>query len=62
MRLNLANKFLIIGLLLYIIAGVATISKMNYSVIILLVSIIFLAFGFFEHTKLKWAKLIKRRV
>ena len=62
MRINFANKFLILGLLLYIIAGIATISKMNYSIIILLIAIIFLAFGFFMHIKGKWVRLFKKRI
>ena len=61
MKIKLANKFLIIGLLLYIVAGAAVISKMNYSLVILLGAIIFLALGFFAHTKLRWAKLFKKK-
>ncbi len=60
MKIRLANKFLIIGFLLYIIAGIESIIKMNYSIIILLGATIFLAFGFFAHTRLKWAKLFKK--
>ena len=62
MKIKLANKFLIIGLLLYIVAGVAVISKMSYSIVILLGAIIFLALGFFAHMKLKWIKLFKKKV
>ena len=61
MKIKLANKFLITGLLLYIVAGVSLISKMSYSIVILLSSIIFLALGFFAHTKLRWAKLFKKK-
>ena len=58
MKIELANKFLIIGLLLYIIAGAAVINKMNYNIVILLGAIIFLALGFFAHMKLKWSKFL----
>lgn len=61
MKIKLANKFLITGLLLYIVAGVAVISKMNYSLVILLGAIIFMVLGFFAHTKLRWAKLFKKK-
>tara|TARA_B100000315_G_C14507319_1_gene555262 strand:+ start:684 stop:872 length:189 start_codon:yes stop_codon:yes gene_type:complete len=61
MKLKLANKFLIIGLLLYVVAGIVAISKISYSIVILLSAIIFLAFGFFMHVKQKWAKLFKKR-
>jgi len=61
MKIKLANKFLITGLLLYIVAGAAVISKMSYSLVILLSAIVFLALGFFAHTKLKWIKLFKKK-
>ena len=62
MKIKLANKFLILGLLLYIAAGIAVISKMNYSILILLAAIIFLGFGFFVHMRSKWFKLFKKKV
>jgi len=62
MKLNLANKFLILGLLLYIVAGIVFISQTNYSIVILLAAIIFLAFWFFMHIKHKWSRLFKKRM
>ena len=62
MKIKLANKLLILGLLLYLIAGIAAVSKMNYSVFILLAAIIFLAFGFFVNVKLRWFKLLKKKI
>ena len=62
MKVKLANQFLILGLLLYIIAGIATVIQMNYSIIILLPAIIFLAFGFFMHVKGKWVRAFKKRI
>jgi hypothetical protein len=62
MKIKLANTFLIFGVLLYIGAGIAVISKMNYSVLILIVAIIFLAFGFFVHIKQRWIKLFKKKI
>jgi hypothetical protein len=62
MKLKLFNKFLIIGILLYLIAGIASIiSKMNYSILILLASAIFLALGVFVNVKLRWFKLFKKK-
>ena len=61
MKIRFANKLLILGILLYIIAGIMGLGKVNYSTIVLLVAIIFLAFGFFENVKLKWFKLFKKR-
>ena len=58
---KLANKFLVLGILLYIIAGIAAISKMDYSVVIILAAIIFLALGFFMNIKLKWFRLFKKK-
>ena len=60
MRLNLANKFFIISFLLYLTAGIMALLKMGYSILVLLAAIIFLAFGFFNHSKAKWKKLFKR--
>jgi len=62
MKLNLANKFLIIGLLLYVVAGIVVISKMRYSIVVLLGAIIFLAFGFSVNVKTKWSRLFKKKV
>ena len=62
MKTKLANIFLIFGLILYVLAGIATMIKMNYSIIILLAATIFLAFGFFVNVKLRWIKLFKKRV
>jgi hypothetical protein len=62
MKLNLANKFLILGILLYILAGIAVIGKMDYSVIILLAATVFLAFGFFANVRFRWDKLFKKKV
>ena len=62
MKIKSANKFLISGLFLYAVAGIMTLSKMNYSVIVLLAAIIFLALGFFANVKNKWVKLFKKRV
>ena len=61
MKIKPANKFMILGLLLYFIAGIAAFVGMNYSIIVLLVAMIFLAFGFFEHVKFKWFKLFKNK-
>ena len=61
MKISFANKFLILGLLLYLVAGIMVLSKMNYSFIVLVGAIILLAFGFFTHVKLKWTKLFKKR-
>ena len=61
MKIRFANKFLILGILLYILAGIMGLGKVNYSIIVLLVAIIFLAFGFFENVKLKWFKSFKKR-
>ncbi len=61
MKLNSANKFLVLGLLIYLIAGIMFISKMDYSVVIILAAIIFLALGFFTNVKLKWFKLFKKK-
>ncbi|MFH0868125.1 MAG: hypothetical protein V1831_02335 [Candidatus Woesearchaeota archaeon] len=57
----LANKFLVLGILLYIIAGISVIIQMNYNILILLVAIIFLAVGFFKHKKTAWLKLVRKR-
>ena len=62
MKTRLANLFLIFGLALYILAGIASISKMSYSIIALLAATIFLAFGFFAHARLKWIRLFKKKV
>ena len=62
MKIKLANKFLILGLLLYLVAGIAAVSKMNYSVFILLAATIFLAFGFFVNVKFRWFKLFKKKI
>ena len=62
MKISLANKFLVLGLLIYLIAGIAAISKMDYSVVIILAAIIFLAFGFFASIKLKWTRLFKKKL
>lgn len=62
MKIRLANIFLIFGLVLYTLAGIAAISKMSYSVIALLAATIFLAFGFFAHARLKWIRLFKKKV
>ena len=62
MKIRPANVFLVIGLLLYILAGIAAMLKMNYSIIILLAATIFLAFGFFVNVKLRWIKLFKKRI
>jgi len=59
---NLANKFLVLGILLYIIAGIAAISKMDYSVVIILAAIIFLALGFFVNARFRWVNLFKKKV
>ena len=61
MKIKLANLFLIFGLLLYLVAGLAAISKMSYSIISLLAATIFLALGFFAHVRLKWIRLFKKR-
>ena len=61
MKLNSANLFLVLGLLIYLIAGIAAISKMDYSVVIILAAIIFLALGFFMNIRLKWFKLFKKK-
>ncbi|GAF96478.1 unnamed protein product [marine sediment metagenome] len=62
MKIKLANKFIFLGLLLYIVAGIMAISGMNYSAIVLLAAIIFLAFGFFVNVKFKWKRLFKKKV
>ena len=62
MKIKLANLFLIFGLLLYLVARLAAISKMSYSIIALLAATIFLAFGFFAHARLKWIRLFKKKV
>jgi len=59
MRVKLANKFLIIGLMLYIVAGLAFLSKMGYSIVILFGAIVFIALGFFMYIKRKWLKIFK---
>lgn len=61
MKKRLANKFLISGLLLYILAGIMFIGKINYSVVILLAAVVFLAFGFFMHIRLRWVRLFKKK-
>ena len=61
MKIKLANLFLVFGLALYILAGIAAISKMSYSIISLLAATIFLALGFFAHARLKWIRLFKKR-
>ncbi|MDP6600409.1 MAG: hypothetical protein QF798_03155 [Candidatus Woesearchaeota archaeon] len=61
MKTRLSNLFLIFGLVLYTLAGIAAISKMSYSIIALLAATIFLAFGFFVNVKLRWVKSFKKR-
>ena len=61
MKLSLANKFLVIGILLYLIAGVAAITQMNYSIIILLAAIIFFALGLFASIKSRAYNLFKKK-
>jgi len=60
MRLSLANKLFLISALLYLIAGIMALLKMGYIILVLLAAIIFLALGFFYHTKAEWKKLFKR--
>lgn len=43
--MNLANKFLVLGVSLYIVAGVMALSKTSYSIVTVLLAIIFLAIG-----------------
>ena len=62
MKLNLANKFLILGVLLYILAGIAAIGKMKYSLVVLAAATIFLASGFFANVRFRWGKLFKKKV
>jgi len=60
MKLGFANKFLISGFLLYFVAGITTLTKMNYGLFIVLGATIFLALGLFLHTKRRWIKLFKQ--
>ena len=62
MKIKLDNKFIFLVFLLYIVAGIMAISGMNYSAIVLLAAIIFLAFGFFVNVKFRWKSLFKKRV
>ncbi len=62
MKIKLANKFLIIGLLLYLIAGIMAINGMNYSAIVLIAATIFLALGFFVNARLRWFRLFKKKI
>jgi len=61
MNVRLANKFLALGLVLYLIAGVSALLKFNFNLIVILAAIVFIAFGFFAHMKLKWVKLFKKK-
>ncbi|MBW2977003.1 hypothetical protein KY347_06165 [Candidatus Woesearchaeota archaeon] len=61
MKISLANKFLFIGVLLYTLAGIAAISKINYSMVILSAAVIFLAFGLFANMMSKCSKLPKKK-
>ena len=49
MRLGLANKFFLISILLYFIAGAMALLEMEYSILALLAAVIFLAFGFVKN-------------
>ena len=60
MKLSPANRFFIISVLLYLIAGIMALLKMGYSIFALLAAIIFLAFGFFFNAAIKIKKLFKR--
>jgi hypothetical protein len=62
MKIKLANKFLIIGLLLYLIAGIMAINGMNYSAIVLIAATIFLALVFFVNVKFRWFRLFKKKI
>jgi hypothetical protein len=59
MEIGLANKFLIIGLLLYAIAGIMFMAKMRFNIIAAIASMPFLAIGFFMHIKHRWLNLSK---
>jgi len=59
MKSKLSNIFVAFGFLLYLIAGIMALVKMNYSIIILLAATAFLAFGFFVHKKQHWSRLFK---
>jgi|TARA_B100001964_G_C14192820_1_gene581923 hypothetical protein len=62
MKINRTNKLLLIGLLLYIFAGIMAITGLSYSSIILLAAIIFLAFGFFVNVKFRWDRSFKKKI
>lgn len=61
MKIKPANKLLILGIALYLLAGIAVVTESSYSLIILLIAVIFLAFGFFKHVKSKWLKMFKNK-
>ena len=60
MRLGLANKFFLMSILLYFVAGAMALLKIKYSILALIAAVIFLAFGFVINTTTRWKKLFKR--
>ena len=57
--MKLANKFLILGLLLYFISGIMALVNSDYSLVIVATASIFLALGFFIYSTKRWEKFFK---
>jgi len=61
-EMQLSNIFFILGILLYLISGIMVLIEMDFNVLIVAIATIFLALGFFDHSRLKFSRLYKRKM